>query len=88
MRAAVEFRGQHLIVSQTRQWDLDHSQPKGPKVYQWEQALIHDPALSALEEYSDSRIGTGNQATPTEATTAVEAVGGSSSRWCHLGESV
>ena len=44
--------------------------------------------LSAPEEYSDSRIGTGRHATPTKVTTSVEAVGSSSRRRRHLGESV
>ena len=33
-RVAVEFRGQLLIITQTRQWDLGPSQPEGPEVCQ------------------------------------------------------
>ena len=71
-------------------------------MYQREHALIYDPALhvevwdifgciaqlSTPKEYSDSRTGTGGQATPTEATIAAEVVGSSSPKRCHPGGSV
>ena len=71
-------------------------------MYQREQAVIHDPAcmwrcgtysdalsnLSAPKEYSNSGTGAGRQATPTEATTSVEAVGSSSPKQRHPRESV
>ena len=44
--------------------------------------------LSAPEEYSNSEIGTGRQATPTKATTSVEVIGSSSPKQRHPRESV